>query len=179
MGRPQHPPSSQPDSADDFAHNHDQEYNDSDYNSEEQHSPSLSATRSQSEGARYWRDNLNNLLTPQTISEQAQDKRRTRNREAARRSRQRQREREKELIERQSKLTERMKALESELVEWRAINSSSGGDMQLLETAAGEDELSENINNIYSLTMDTLRIIGELQLQLDEITKELCEMIKR
>ncbi|KAJ1958752.1 hypothetical protein EC988_000119 [Linderina pennispora] len=173
------PPPPQPNSADDLAHSHDHEFNDSDYNSDERQSPSWSATRSQSEGSRYWKDNLNNLLTPQTVSEQAQVKRRTRNREAARRSRQRQRERERELIERQSKLTERMKALESELVEWRAINSSSDGGLQLLETAVDEDELTENINSIYSLTMDTLKIIGELQLQLDEITKELNDMIKK
>ncbi|KAJ2073164.1 hypothetical protein GGI16_008893, partial [Coemansia sp. S142-1] len=40
-----------------------------------------------------------------------------------------------------------------------------------------DDELVDGINRVYELILDTLRIIGELQLHLDDITKELNEMI--
>ncbi|PIA12732.1 hypothetical protein COEREDRAFT_94947 [Coemansia reversa NRRL 1564] len=136
-----------------------------------------------STSSRVWRQEISNLLTPQTVTEQAQVRRRKRNREAARRSRQRQKERERELVERQEQLTQRLKFLEKELVEWRMINSVSGEkEMRLVDPNDVRDSedsaLAENINRVYSLTMETLHIIGELQLQLDEITKELHSMIQ-
>ncbi|KAJ1663254.1 hypothetical protein IW140_005349 [Coemansia sp. RSA 1813] len=130
-----------------------------------------------------WREDLSNLLTPQTFLEQAQVRRRKRNREAARRSRQRQKEREQELVERQAQLSDRLRFLERELEEWRTINASNTKsnkvliDPELVASDSQDVELAENINNVYALTMDTLHIIGELQLQLDEITKELNSMI--
>ncbi|KAJ2740891.1 hypothetical protein GGI20_005554 [Coemansia sp. BCRC 34301] len=150
-----------------------------------------------------WKEDLSNLLTPQTVVEQAQVQRRKRNREAARRSRQKQKEREAELVERQAQLSERLKFLQQELVEWRMMNANapnraSNADsqstsplqpcpalqppsLQLIdpELVSGKEdgELAENINHVYSLTMDTLRLIGELQLQLDDITRELNEMV--
>lgn len=63
--------------------------------------------------------------------------------------------------------------------EWRIINA--GADERLIEEEEVEEEdgeLADNINNVYRLTMDTLRIISELQLQLDEITKELNSMLR-
>ncbi|KAJ2793311.1 hypothetical protein H4R20_006576, partial [Coemansia guatemalensis] len=130
-----------------------------------------------------WRQEISNLLTPQTVMEQAQVRRRKRNREAARRSRQRQKERERDLVERQEQLTQRLKFLEKELVEWRMINSASGNrEVRLVDPSDVRDSedstLAENINRVYNLTMETLHIIGELQLQLDEITKELHSMIQ-
>ncbi|KAJ1902084.1 hypothetical protein LPJ81_003650 [Coemansia sp. IMI 209127] len=131
-----------------------------------------------------WREDLSNLLTPQTVLEQAQVRRRKRNREAARRSRQRQKEREQQLVERQAQLSDRLKFLERELEEWRTINASNSNssnkvliDPGLVASDSQDVELAENINNVYALTMDTLHVIGELQLQLDEITKELNSMI--
>ncbi|KAJ2520206.1 hypothetical protein GGI11_002354 [Coemansia sp. RSA 2049] len=132
-----------------------------------------------------WKEDLSNLLTPQTVLEQAQVRRRKRNREAARRSRQRQKEREQELVDRQAQLSDRLRFLERELEEWRTINASSTRPNNAVlidpaELAASDSqdvELAENINKVYALTMDTLHLIGELQLQLDEITKELYEMI--
>ncbi|KAJ2458403.1 hypothetical protein GGF42_002093 [Coemansia sp. RSA 2424] len=166
------------------------------------------AAAASSAATNYWKDDLSNLLTPQTVVEQAQVQRRKRNREAARRSRQKQKEREAELVERQAQLSERLKFLEQELVEWRMMNanasnsasnaaasadgqsastlpsqslSTSHPSLRLIDpslVSGREDgELAENINNVYSLTMDTLRIIGELQLQLDDITRELNEMV--
>ncbi|KAJ2078228.1 hypothetical protein H4R24_004633 [Coemansia sp. RSA 988] len=133
--------------------------------------------------SRIWRQEISNLLTPQTVMEQAQVRRRKRNREAARRSRQRQKERERDLVERQDQLTQRLKFLEKELVEWRMINSiSEKKEVQLVDPSDVHDSedstLAENINRVYNLTMETLHIIGELQLQLDEITKELHSMIQ-
>ncbi|KAJ1817885.1 hypothetical protein GGH91_003324 [Coemansia sp. RSA 2671] len=167
----------------------------------------------------YWKDDLSNLLTPQTVVEQAQVQRRKRNREAARRSRQKQKERERELVERQTQLSERLKFLEQELVEWRTMNANApkrapntpavGGPvdsqpppspqpatlppleqqqpppppppLKLIDPghvlASEDSELAGNINHVYDLTMETLQIIGQLQLQLDEITKELNDMI--
>ncbi|KAJ2655155.1 hypothetical protein IWW48_005682 [Coemansia sp. RSA 1200] len=132
-----------------------------------------------------WKEDLSNLLTPQTVLEQAQVRRRKRNREAARRSRQRQKEREQELVDRQAQLSDRLRFLERELEEWRTINASSTRpnnavliDPSELAASDSQDvELAENINKVYALTMDTLHLISELQLQLDEITKELYEMI--
>ncbi|KAJ2697752.1 hypothetical protein FB645_005834 [Coemansia sp. IMI 203386] len=134
-----------------------------------------------------WKEDLSNLLTPQTVLEQAQVRRRKRNREAARRSRQRQKERERELVEKQAQLSDRLHFLEKELVEWRMINSTTGAietestAIRLIdpaEVSSTEDgALAENINSVYALTMETLHIISELQLQLDEITKELNSMI--
>ncbi|KAJ2355103.1 hypothetical protein H4S01_006973 [Coemansia sp. RSA 2610] len=131
-----------------------------------------------------WHDDLSNLLTPQTVVEQAQVRRRKRNREAARRSRQRQKERERGLVERQEQLTLRLKSLEQELTEWRMINSAAGDSSRRLiepdDVSNSEDgALANNINRVYSLTMDTLHIISQLQLQLDEITAELNLMIGR
>ncbi|KAJ1821042.1 hypothetical protein LPJ75_000805 [Coemansia sp. RSA 2598] len=135
-----------------------------------------------------WRDDLSNLLTPQTVLEQAQVRRRKRNREAARRSRQRQKERERELVEKQAQLSDRLRFLEQELIEWRMINSTTGTDnnagstaIRLIDPAdvsnTEDGVLAENINSVYALTMETLHIISELQLQLDEITRELNSMI--
>ncbi|KAJ2820056.1 hypothetical protein IWW50_005212 [Coemansia erecta] len=132
-----------------------------------------------------WRDDLTNLLTPQTVTEQAQTTRRRRNREAARRSRQRLKDREHELVERQEMLTQRLEFLEQELAEWRLINASSGsGSTSKVclvdpdETSNSEDcALAININRIYNLTMDTLNLISQLQLQLDAVTSELTSMI--
>ncbi|KAJ2006581.1 hypothetical protein H4R26_001302 [Coemansia thaxteri] len=142
----------------------------------------------------FWKDDLSNLLTPQTVMEQAQVQRRKRNREAARRSRLKQKERERELVERQTQLSERMRFLQQEVEEWRIINSTAPRATQspsqtltlplssrLIdpEQVLGKEDgdLAENINNVYTLTVETLHIIAELQLQLDEITKELDEMI--
>ncbi|KAJ2380575.1 hypothetical protein GGI05_006265 [Coemansia sp. RSA 2603] len=134
-----------------------------------------------------WKEDLSNLLTPQTVVEQAQVRRRKRNREAARRSRQRQKERERELVEKQSQLSERLRFLQQELVEWRMINSTTNTSdtestaIRLIDPAdvsnSEDGVLAENINSVYALTMETLHIIGDLQLQLDEITKELNSMI--
>ncbi|KAI7833649.1 hypothetical protein BX661DRAFT_196168 [Kickxella alabastrina] len=109
------------------------------------------ANQNDSANTALWKEDLSNLLTPQTVVEQAQVRRRKRNREAARRSRQRQKEREQELVKRQDKLSTQLKSLEQELVE----------------------VLVDSINNVYALTMQTLQLIGVLQLQLDEITTEL------
>ncbi|KAJ2719060.1 hypothetical protein GGI07_005444 [Coemansia sp. Benny D115] len=145
------------------------------------------AGNSNDDNAAMWKEDLSNLLTPQTVLEQAQVRRRKRNREAARRSRQRQKERERELVERQVQLSERLAFLEQELVEWRMINSTTGAAeaestaIRLIDPAevSGSEDgaLAENINSVYALTMETLHIIGELQLQLDEITKELNSMM--
>ncbi|KAJ2730868.1 hypothetical protein IW152_004937 [Coemansia sp. BCRC 34962] len=175
------------------------------------------AVASSSTATDYWKDDLSNLLTPQTVVEQAQVQRRKRNREAARRSRQKQKERERELVERQTQLSERLKFLEQELVEWRMMNANasnrasntsavgSTADSQLPSSpqpstlpllqqqqqqspslnlidlghvlGSEDNELAGNINHVYDLTMETLHIIGQLQLQLDEITKELNDMI--
>ncbi|KAJ1851619.1 hypothetical protein LPJ73_002999 [Coemansia sp. RSA 2703] len=138
-------------------------------------------------GTTMWKEDLSNLLTPQTVVEQAQVRRRKRNREAARRSRQRQKERERELVEKQSQLSERLRFLQQELVEWRMINSTTNTSdtestaIRLIDPAdvsnSEDGVLAENINSVYALTMETLHIIGDLQLQLDEITKELNSMI--
>ncbi|KAJ2539676.1 hypothetical protein EV175_006315 [Coemansia sp. RSA 1933] len=145
--------------------------------------PSTQDNAERGKGVR-WSEDLSNLLTPQTVMEQAQVRRRKRNREAARRSRQRQKEREQQLVERQAQLSDRLRFLERELEEWRTINASSNSSSNKVlinpDTVASDSqdiELAENINNIYALTMDTLHVIGELQLQLDEITKELNSMI--
>ncbi|KAJ2900303.1 hypothetical protein IWW38_000562, partial [Coemansia aciculifera] len=87
--------------------------------------PANAPASSSSVAGNYWRDDLSNLLTPQTVVEQAQVQRRKRNREAARRSRLKQKEREAELVERQAQLSERLKFLEQELVEWRMMNASA------------------------------------------------------
>ncbi|KAJ1829187.1 hypothetical protein LPJ56_000573 [Coemansia sp. RSA 2599] len=150
--------------------------------------PQLLDSRANSTTATMWRDDLSNLLTPQTVLEQAQVRRRKRNREAARRSRQRQKERERELVEKQAQLSDRLRFLEQELVEWRMINSTTGTDnnagstaIRLIDPAdvsnTEDGVLAENINSVYALTMETLHIISELQLQLDEITRELNSMI--
>ncbi|KAJ1882416.1 hypothetical protein LPJ71_010137 [Coemansia sp. S17] len=167
------------------------------------------ATAASSSGATdYWKEDLSNLLTPQTVVEQAQVQRRKRNREAARRSRLKQKERERELVERQANLSERLNFLKQELVEWRTMNAnlpnrvrnvSAVADtsqqpsspqptallpqqlLQLIDPTlildSDDDELVDGINRVYELILDTLRIIGELQLHLDDITKELNEMI--
>ncbi|KAJ2845916.1 hypothetical protein GGI22_006404 [Coemansia erecta] len=154
----------------------------------EQHDGQASAHASTQDAAKdkgvLWREDLSNLLTPQTVLEQAQVRRRKRNREAARRSRQRQKEREQQLVERQAQLSDRLRFLERELEEWRTINASNSNssnkmliDPELVASDSQDVELAENINSVYALTMDTLHVIGELQLQLDEITKELNSMI--
>ncbi|KAJ1942967.1 hypothetical protein GGF37_002868 [Kickxella alabastrina] len=140
------------------------------------------ANQNDSANTTLWKEDLSNLLTPQTVVEQAQVRRRKRNREAARRSRQRQKEREQELVKRQDKLSTQLKSLEQELVEWRIINSTAS----VVETEStairlidpvdvpdGDRVLVDSINNVYALTMQTLQLIGVLQLQLDEITTEL------
>ncbi|KAJ2816178.1 hypothetical protein FBU31_006675 [Coemansia sp. 'formosensis'] len=170
----------------------------------------LAAVASSSAATDYWKDDLSNLLTPQTVVEQAQVQRRKRNREAARRSRLKQKERERELVERQAQLSERLKFLEQELVEWRTMNANAPNSVSdltevadtvdsqlpsLLELSAlpssqslqlidpghvlGSEggELAGKINHVYALTLDTLRIIGQLQLQLDDITRELNDII--
>ncbi|KAJ2787638.1 hypothetical protein GGI15_000526 [Coemansia interrupta] len=151
------------------------------------HPQSANNNQSDIAGTTMWKEDLSNLLTPQTVMEQAQVRRRKRNREAARRSRQRQKERERELVEKQTQLSERLRFLQQELVEWRMINSTiSTADtestaIRLIDPAdvsnSEDGVLAENINSVYALTMETLHIIGELQLQLDEITKELNSMI--
>ncbi|KAJ1723920.1 hypothetical protein LPJ53_001773 [Coemansia erecta] len=151
------------------------------------HALSANANQSDIAGTTMWKEDLSNLLTPQTVMEQAQVRRRKRNREAARRSRQRQKERERELVEKQSQLSERLRFLQQELVEWRMINSTTNTAdtestaIRLIDPAdvsnSEDGVLAENINSVYALTMETLHIIGELQLQLDEITKELNSMI--
>ncbi|KAI9503842.1 hypothetical protein GGI25_005775 [Coemansia spiralis] len=136
-------------------------------------------------GGVMWKKDLSNLLTPQTITEQAQVRRRTRNREAARRSRQRQRKREQELVKLQGQLSDRYNSLKKEREEWRIINatlkSASDSPLQIIDPAivANEDDvaLAENINSIYAFTLETSRINGELGLLLDEIISELDSMI--
>ncbi|KAJ2663629.1 hypothetical protein IW148_002387 [Coemansia sp. RSA 1199] len=160
------------------------------HNSEDERSSANSSVTGEALGnagsatpaAGIWREDLTNLLTPQTVTEQAQTTRRRRNREAARRSRQRLKDREHELVERQEKLKQRLKFLEQELTEWRLLNLSSGvADAPLVDpkdlSDSDDGAVAANLNRIYSLTTGTLSIITQLQLQLDEITRELTSMI--
>ncbi|KAJ2755394.1 hypothetical protein GGI19_001702 [Coemansia pectinata] len=172
----------------------------------------LAAVASSSVATDYWKDDLSNLLTPQTVVEQAQVQRRKRNREAARRSRLKQKERERELVERQAQLSDRLNFLKQELVEWRMMNANAPNRLinvtavadiadsqlplslqpstsqpqqqqllQLIDPAlvlgTGNEDLVDNINKVYVLILQTLHIIGDLQLQLDDITKELNEIL--